>query len=119
MEYWLSILIEVLSWASFIAGGFFLVVGAVGLIRLPDFWARLHAAGIIDTAGAGLVILGMMLQAGLSLVALKLLLIGVFIFIASPTATHAIAHAAFAAGLRPTRLGKDASGRFHANEEAP
>lgn len=110
METWMNPAVAALSWASFIVGGLFLVVGAIGMNRLPDFWARLHAAGIIDTAGAGFMIAGMMLQAGFGLVALKLLLIGVFIFITSPTATHAIAHAAFAEGLRPLGLGKDESG---------
>lgn len=112
MEEWVDTIVTILSWASFVAGGLFLVVGALGLNRLPDFWARLHAAGIIDTAGAGFMIAGMMLQAGLGLVALKLLLIGVFIFLTSPTATHAIAHAAFADGLRPMGLGKDESETF-------
>lgn len=116
---WSGILIESLSWTAFVSGGVFLAIGAFGLNRLPDFWARLHAAGIIDTAGAGFMIAGMMLQAGLSLVTLKLLLIGIFIFITSPTATHAIAHAAFAAGLRPSALGKDDSGTFHGAERRP
>lgn len=112
----MEVVVAALSWASFIVGGLFLVIGALGMNRLPDFWARLHAAGIVDTVGAGFMIAGMMLQAGLGLVALKLLLIGVFIFITSPTATHAIAHAAFADGLRPMGLGKDESDNFREPE---
>ncbi len=116
MDAWMDMAVTALSWTSFVVGGLFIVVGALGMNRLPDFWARLHAAGIIDTAGAGLLIAGMMLQAGFGLVALKLLLIGVFIFITSPTATHAIAHAAFADGLRPMGLGKDDSETFREPE---
>jgi multicomponent Na+:H+ antiporter subunit G len=83
------------------AGGLFSVVGAVGLLRLPDFYTRMHAASLIDTLGAGLILLGLMLQAGASLVAVKLLMVGVLIFFASPTATHALARAAMVRGLRP------------------
>jgi multicomponent Na+:H+ antiporter subunit G len=107
-----GMLIEGASWLSLGIGSIFLLIGATGMVRLPDFWSRLHAAGIIDTAGAGFIILGMMLHAGLTLVTLKLLLIAVFVFITSPTASHAIANAAFAIGLRPVALVEDQSGRI-------
>ena len=107
METWAPIALDMASWASFAGGGFFLLVGSVGLIRLPDFWARLHGAGIIDTLGVELMLLGMIFQAGLTQTTIKLLLIGVFIFFTSPTATHAVANAAFVAGLRPTSLKRD------------
>lgn len=109
-------LVTGLSWLSLGVGSLFLLVGAAGMIRLPDFWARLHAAGVIDTAGVGFVLLGLMLHAGFGLVTLKLLLIAVFIFITSPTATHAVANAAFAIGLRPHALVRDESGKFGAGE---
>ena len=83
------------------AGSIFVLIGAFGLIRLPDFYTRLHAAGITDTLGAELILLGLMFQAGLSLVTVKLILISLFIFFTSPTATHAVANAARVMGLKP------------------
>jgi multicomponent Na+:H+ antiporter subunit G len=95
------LLVHYLSWFFFVSGSFFVIVGAVGTVRLPDFWSRMHAASITDSAGMILMLLGMVLQAGLTLVAVKLLIIGVFLFITGPTATHAVANAAFVSGLRP------------------
>jgi len=92
---------DIVSWAFFIAGGAMLLIGGLGLIRLPDFYTRLHAGGIIDTLGAELVLAGMIVQAGFTLVAVKLILIGLFIFFTSPTSTHAIANAAFVVGMPP------------------
>ena len=63
------------SWIALLAGTFFCVVGGVGLLRMPDFWARTHAAGLTDTLGAGLILLGLMIQGGATLVTLKLLMI--------------------------------------------
>ena len=93
--------LDILSWALLLGGGAFVMIGGIGLLRLPDFYTRLHAAGITDTLGAGLIILGMMVAGGLSLVTVKLVLLGALIFLTSPTATHAIANAAFTAGLEP------------------
>jgi multicomponent Na+:H+ antiporter subunit G len=92
---------DVLTGALIIAGSAFVLIGAIGLIRLPDFYSRTHASGMIDTLGAGLILVGLMLQTGFSLITLKLFLIGLFIFFTSPTATHAVAHAAYVAGHRP------------------
>lgn len=94
-------LVDALSWACLVAGGFFCVVGAIGLLRMPDFFTRMHAASVIETLGAGLILIGLMLQAGLTLVAVKLLMVGLLIFFASPTATHALARAAMVRGLMP------------------
>jgi len=99
--------LDVASWICFIVGGFYLIVGSIGMIRLPDFWARLHGAGIVDTLATELFILGMILQSGWSIVTIKLILIGVFLFFTSPTATHAVANAAWLAGLRPKNMGSD------------
>ena len=95
-------ILDILSWASFAASAFFLLIGALGMVRLPDFWARLHAASIIDTAGLAFLILGLMFQSGLSLVTVKLALIIVFLVITGPTASHAVANAAFVSGARPS-----------------
>ena len=97
----MSAVLELLSWICLLAGGFFCVVGGIGLIRMPDFYTRMHAASVIETLGAGLLLLGLMIQAGLSLVTAKLLMIGLLIFFTSPTATHALAKAALLRGLPP------------------
>lgn len=97
----MSLLIDVLSGICLVTGGFFCVVGAVGMLRMPDFYTRMHAASVIDTLGAGLILLGLMLQAGFTLVTVKLLMVGVLILFASPTATHALARAALLRGVRP------------------
>ncbi|HET9662930.1 MAG TPA: monovalent cation/H(+) antiporter subunit G [Burkholderiales bacterium] len=89
------------SWILLVAGGLFCIVGAVGLLRMPDLFTRMHAASVTDTLGAGLILLGLMLQAGFTLVSAKLLLVGLLIFFTSPTATHALARAALARGLEP------------------
>ena len=99
--------IDILSWALLLGGSFFCVAGALGICRLPDFYTRLHGAGVIDTLGASLILIGLMLQAGLSLVTAKLVFILFFIYIASPTSTHAIAQAAYDCGLEPMLDGKD------------
>lgn len=86
---------EVVSAVSLLAGAFFAVVGAIGLIRMPDCYTRMHAASITETLGAGLLLFGLLLQAGITLVGAKLVMLGLLIFFASPTATHALARAAF------------------------
>ena len=97
----MSAWIDAISWVCLVAGGLFCIVGALGLVRMPDFYTRMHAASVIETLGAGFILLGLLLQAGFSLVAVKLLFIGVLIFFASPTATHALARAAMVRGLMP------------------
>ena len=93
--------VDIASWILLMAGAFFCIVGGIGLHRLPDFFSRMHGAGITDTLGAGLVIFGLVLQAGFTLVAVKLLFILGLLWLTSPTATHAIAKAARASGLEP------------------
>ena len=97
----LAAIIEVLSWTCLVAGGVFCVIGGVGLLRMPDFYTRMHAASVTDTLGMGLVMLGMILQAGLTLVAAKLVVIVVLLLLTGPVATHALARAALHRGLKP------------------
>lgn len=104
-------MIDVLSWVLIVAGGGFIVVGAIGLIRLPDMFSRMHGASLIDTSGAGLMVIGFMLQAGFSLVTLKLLFILALLFMIGPVISHALAQAALQSGLRP-RLSEDRRGRL-------
>lgn len=104
----MSIVLDILSWLCLLAGSGFAVIAGIGLLRLPDVFTRMHAAGIGDTLGAGLIVLGLMLQAGLTLNLIKLVLIMVFIFFTSPTSTHAVAKAALHGGLKPLlKAGKD------------
>ncbi len=97
----MSALVDVASWVLLVAGGAFCMIGALGLVRMPDFFTRMHAASVTDTLGAGLMLLGMMLQGGFTLVTVKLITIGLLIFFTSPASTHALAQAALARGLRP------------------
>ena len=101
----IDIVLDVASGLLLAAGCFFVLIGAIGVLRLPDFYTRMHAAGVTDTLGAELILLAMILQAGFSLVTVKLVAILFFLFFTSPTSTHAVANAAWTAGLRPL-LGK-------------
>jgi len=91
-----------------VAGTFFFFTGVVGILRFPDFFSRMHASGKGDTLGTVFMLIGMALynlDGGFSmaniLVSIKLMLIGVFWFLANPTATHALSRAAFDSGLMP------------------
>ena len=97
----MTLVIDALSWALLLAGGFFCIVGAIGLVRMPDFYTRMHAASVTDTLGVGLVLAGLMLQAGLTLVTAKLVVIGILMFFTSPSSSHALARAAFLRGVEP------------------
>lgn len=102
----MNLAIDIASWLLLGAGGVFCVIGGVGLIRMPDFYTRVHAASVTETLGAGLILVGLMLQAGLTLVSVKLLIIGLLIFFTSPTATHALTRAALTRGLEPVLAGE-------------
>jgi multicomponent Na+:H+ antiporter subunit G len=96
-----SLAADVLSWGFLLAGSFLVVAGGIGVIRMPDLFTRLHAAGVTDTGGAGLVLVGLMFHSGLSLVTLKLLLVLGFLWFSSPVSTYALARAALAGGEEP------------------
>jgi len=100
-----ELVIVVLSWILLLSGSFFMVVAGVGVLRMPDVFTRLHAAGIKDTLGAGLTLVGLMLYGGLSLVTVKLLLIWLFLWFTSPVASHSVARAAILGGIRPILAG--------------
>lgn len=97
----MSAALDLASWMLLVAGGLACLVGALGMLRMPDFYTRAHAAGVTDTLGAGGVLLGLILQAGWSLVAVKLAIIGLLVFFTSPAATHALVRAALGHGLQP------------------
>jgi len=97
----MNLLLDILSWICLLGGAAFLLIGAIGVLRFPDFYTRLHAVSICDTLGAGLVLLGLMVQGGLSLVTVKLLLMFYFMIFTGPTAVHALAEAAMQGKLKP------------------
>ncbi len=104
----MEILVYFASWICLLLGSAFCIIGGIGLMRLPDFYSRIHGGGITDTLGAGLVMLGLMLQAGWSLVTVKLVLIMLFLLLTSPVSSHAIARAARHSGLEPELTEEDA-----------
>jgi len=103
----MSMIADWTGWTFLAIGSFFCVVGAIGLVRMPDFYTRTHAASVTDTVGAGFMLLGMMFVAGLSLATVKLVMIGLLILFTSPTATHALAKAAMTRGVEPLLARKE------------
>ncbi len=97
----MSVVLDVLSWVLLVGGGFFVVVGGIGLLRMPDVFTRMHAGGIADTMGTGMILGGLLLQSDDWLVIAKLLLILYFIIFANPTSTHAVARSALDNDIRP------------------
>ncbi len=102
----MELTLNIISWIFLITGSFFCLTGAVGLLRFPDFFSRIHAASLTDTLGAGLILTGLMIQAGWGLVLPKLLLILLFSFLAGTTASHAMAKAALKSGLKPLEIAR-------------
>jgi len=97
----MDLLLHATKW-FFIAGGcFFLLVGAIGVLRFPDLFTRFHAASLTDTLGAGMLLIGFMFEAGFSQVTIKLIIILLFLFLTSPTSSHALAKAALHGGQKP------------------
>ena len=100
------------SWACLLGGSFFILVSSLAVLRLPDYFSRIHGAGITDTLGAGLMLLGLALQAGLSLVSVKLALTLLFLMLTGPGTVHAMATTAYRLGLKPVLAeDKDRGGR--------
>ena len=97
----MEVIADAVSWVLISLGSFFLVVGPIGLLRMPDVYTRMHAASVIETLGAMLLILGLVFQAGFTLLALKLLFVIALLFFFGPVASHALAQAALHAGIEP------------------
>ncbi|MBL1142873.1 MAG: monovalent cation/H(+) antiporter subunit G [Proteobacteria bacterium] len=93
--------ITIISGVFIITGALAIIIGLIGVFRMPDFYTKLHAASVIDTMGTMLIIVGLMLYSGFNLVSVKLLLIMIFILITTPTAAHALAKSALHGGLEP------------------
>jgi len=108
MENMLPITLNVTGGLFLITGSIFAVIGGIGIVRLPEFYSRMHGSGITDTLGAGLILIGLMLLSGSLLVAFKLLVILFFLTVTSPSSCHALAHSALAHGIKPVL---DAAGK--------
>ncbi|MBN2041784.1 MAG: monovalent cation/H(+) antiporter subunit G [Spirochaetes bacterium] len=94
-------MLSVLAVIFMIGGFFFFFTATVGLLRFPDFFTRLHATGKGDTLAVLLCLISIALYTGVNLTALKVLVIAVFMFMAQPTATHAISKAGLKSGVKP------------------
>lgn len=92
---------EIISVLFIVIGIFFMFIGSLGVIRLPDFYSRTHAASKTDTLGILLVVVGMIVFEGASLNSVKLSFILIFIALANPIGSHALARAAMKTGLKP------------------
>ena len=93
--------LEIIAVILLIAGSFFSVVGGFGIVRMPEFFSRMHAGGITDTLGAGLVLTGLMFLSDGILPLIKLMMILFFLLVTSPTACHALAKSAISQGMNP------------------
>ena len=98
----MEIVLNILSWLLLTSGGFFVLVGGIGALRMPNLYTRMHAASVTDSVGPILVIAGLILQAGITLASIKLAAILVFLLLTGPTASNALASAAMLSGHRPT-----------------
>jgi multicomponent Na+:H+ antiporter subunit G len=102
----MGLLLDLLSWILLLTGSVFLLIGGVGLLRFPDFYSRLQAAGLTDSLCAITILLGLMLQADSLPVAVKLLFTLGFLLFTGPLAALAMAKAARHSRLDPWRPGK-------------
>ncbi len=107
----MSALVDVLSWVLLVGGGVVAVIAGIGVNRMPDVFSRMHAASMLDTLGAMAIALGLILQAGFTVLALKLLLMVMFLMLTSATAAHALAKSALAYGRVPVGTEPEASDR--------
>lgn len=97
----MTFVLEILAVIFLVSGAFFSIVGGFGIVRMPEFFSRMHAGGITDTLGAGLVITGLMFLSDGVLPLAKLVMILFFLIITSPTACHALAKSAISQGMDP------------------
>jgi len=97
----MAIILDILSWACLLSGGFLGFSGAVGLFRFPDFYTRLHAAGVTDTLCLELIITGLIFQSNSWMMVVKLVMVMLILAYTSPTTTYALANAARHGGLKP------------------
>lgn len=97
----MMIALDIVSWIFLITGAFFSIVGGIGIVRLPEFFSRLHGGGITDTLGAALIIIGLCFQISSGFILAKLLMILFFLMVSSPSSCHALARSALSQGIKP------------------
>ena len=103
----INVILDIVSWVLILSGTFFVVTGAIGLVRLPDVYTRMHGAGLVDTLGAVLFLAGLIVQGGFTLISVKLGLIIVLLFFTSPTSSYALANVLRSQGVRAQAAGED------------
>jgi multicomponent Na+:H+ antiporter subunit G len=103
-------ILEVVAGLLVISGSLFVLAGGIGALRMPDFYTRIHGASLTDSLGPVLVLGGLMIYAGLSLITVKLAAVMLFLLVTSPTATYALANAALLAGLKPEGVERMSTG---------
>lgn len=111
----MALLLQIFSFACLAAGAFAVTAGGLGVLRMPDVYSRLHAAGVTDTLGAGLVLFGLCLYSPLGINTLKLLLILGFLWLTSPVFSHVLVKVAFGSGVCPWRQNV----RTHSTQSKP
>jgi multicomponent Na+:H+ antiporter subunit G len=92
--------VDIATAVLILSGALFCMIGGVGVLRVPDFYTRTHAASIPDTLGAGLILVGLMLQGGGWIVTVKLVFVLILLLLTGPTANHALVKAAHASGVQ-------------------
>ena len=102
-------MVDVITWVMLVLGSGLVLVGGIGILRMPDVYTRLHAGGITDTLGAGLILVGLMTQSGWGGATIKLCLILAFLFFTNPTASHLLARTALKFGVNPQPESKKGS----------
>ena len=114
----IDVILDIISWIFLLGGSFFCLTGAVGLLRFPEFFSRIHAASLTDTLGASMILIGLMFQAGWGLALPKLILILIFSLLAGTTASHAMAKAALKSGMKPLDMQDDEDLKTVAEEQS-
>ena len=103
----MTAILELLSNLCLLLGGVLCITGGVGLLRMPDFFSRVHASGVTETLAAPLLLIGLLLQMEWSLDSVKVIMILILVLATNPTATHAMAKATLHGGQRPLVFDKD------------
>ena len=109
-----ELLRDLLAWAFIVPGAIFCVIGGIGLLRMPEFYSRMHGASVTDTLGAALVLIGLMFLPADWTATVKLAVILFFLYVTSPTAAHALIQAAYSHG-EPPQLAKEPPAREDAS----
>ena len=103
-----SALLDYLSYGFLAIGSLFIVIGGIGVLRMPDIYTRMHASSITETTGSLFILAGLMLFSGASLSTIKLAAIALFLLFTSPVSSYALVNTALLAKVSP-RLSKPAN----------